>query len=127
MLIPQKPGSPEEVYLEHFGVKGQKWGVRRTQRKERQAARNAQIDAARARVNSGKTRSEFEAARAKFKAQKKAGRKDLVTARRKASDEIAIARQVKSGSETTKVILTVIGTTAISSILKATLLTAAGR
>lgn len=30
----------EEVYLEHFGVKGMQWGVRRAQYKSRRASRN---------------------------------------------------------------------------------------
>ena len=79
MQVPtEKPGSPEEIV--HFGVKGMKWGVRRS--KQTQAfrkkfptrrARDAEILRARgqltadfAKVHAGKTRKERKALKKEF-------------------------------------------------------------
>lgn len=124
--------------LAHFGVKGMKWGqrmaARRTQRrtlraldkKNRKAdnvARNAEIDAARARYNKN-ARKDFKAAKATFKTEKKtigkyAARKNLEKVKQKNMTDFEIANQVKSGAETVGAIIGTVGLVTVAALLNA--------
>jgi len=120
-----KPGSPEEV-LEHFGTRGMKWGVRRSQhsmnkasRQRDRAARNASIDQARARVASGQVRREYKAAKAKYKRDRqivgrREARKTLNSTRSKLNSEYRLSQQAKHGSETVTTVMALAGATVLS-------------
>lgn len=57
-------------FLAHHGVKGMKWGVRRQRAGRVAQARNARIDDARNKFNSGQVRNERITARKQFKVDK---------------------------------------------------------
>ena len=126
-----KPSLTEAI--EHFGVKGMKWGVRRdprnvasrardrATRKAAAADRNREIDAARSRLRSGETRATFKTAKRQFKEDKKTlgrreARKKLYAARLKKNSDIETANMIKTGGEEVGVILGIVGAAAISSI-----------
>ena len=127
-----------EDALEHHGVKGQRWGVRRrsstgmtnhqlnkasrARDKARQKANNeafkksynAEIDAARNRVNSGKTDTAFKNAKSRAKAQKREvgsreTRKAIAAAREKRNTDYSTAGLTKYGAERTGAILGAVG------------------
>lgn len=127
--VDEKP-SLEEA-LEHFGIKGMRWGVRRDPRnvasraRDRQgrraarAAENREIDAARARLNSGQIGRDLKDAKTQFKSDKKTigrreAKKKLYAARLKAQTEFEKAQTIKSGSETAIAILGVVGGTVLA-------------
>jgi len=123
-----------ESVLEHHGVKGMRWGVRRDPRnvasraKDRAArkrsttVRDKQIDEARTRLRSGETRRTFKDAKKQFKVDKKElgrreARKRLYKARLNKQNDIDKANMIKSGAETTGVILGIVGTVGIRALL----------
>ncbi len=115
--------------LEHFGVPGMRWGVRRSstgktnhqlnkasrakdkaQTRAEIAKENAQRDAAiekaRVRLSSGKTQADFKAAKRAHKSNKnelgtREARKKLNAAREKRDVDIHNANLIKSGAEAT--------------------------
>ena len=100
--------------LEHSGVKGMKWGVRkskselrdlnRASRQKDREARDKAIDKARARVSSGKTKANFKQAKQNYKHDKleigsREARKILNKARAKRASDIETSQLAKSGKE----------------------------
>lgn len=134
-MISATNGKPSiEEALEHFGIKGMKWGVRRDPRNvasraaDRSAARKARseqndrIDVARARVRSGITRRELKDAKKQFKTDKRElgrreARKKLYAARLKAQSDVDTANMIKSGAETTGTILGIVGGVGLKALL----------
>lgn len=127
----------DENLLEHFGVKGMRWGVRRdttsaagkvrdarkAEKLKQRYARDDAIDAARARVASGAVRTEYKAARHEYKAQRKVvGRKEarriMKEKRRALNNEYALSQQLKSGRERTTYILTAAGLAVVGGAAK---------
>lgn len=127
---------PSLADLAHYGVKGMKWGermaARRTQRralramdkKNRKAdnvARNAEIDAARARYSKN-ARKDYKSAKATYKVEKKtigkyAARKNFNAVKDKNLQDYEIASQVKSGAETVGDILGTVGAVTVLALL----------
>lgn len=104
--------SDDEIdeYLEHFGVKGMKWGTRRAQAKEYKTKRDRQIDRARANVYGGTTDRRYKAAKQKYKEDapiigRKAAKDALKQAKAKRSSDIKTSYQAKSGREHASAIL----------------------
>jgi hypothetical protein len=135
MIFEQNTKPSLEEALEHFGIKGMRWGVRRDPRnvasraRDRESAakargkQNAEIDAARLRVNSGKTRQDLKTAKKTFKSDKKTlgrreARKRLNAARIKAHTDVEKAQMVKSGAETAVAILGIVGGTVLAVALR---------
>lgn len=121
-----KPGSPEEV-LAHFGVKGQRWGVRKHRDAGHDAAKaakkiardknNSEIDAARARILSGHNRQAFKDAKKEVKntkgtPQHEAAKRKFNEVKLKNAQDSQKAAQAKSGAETAATILKIVGGTA---------------
>jgi len=112
-------------WLEHHGVKGQQWGVRRAQKKQAKARNKAlnkasrskdfkefegTVDAARARRKGGAIKQERKAAKAQFHQDKakvgsREARKILYEKRNKLSEEVAVSHQAKNGKEVAGTIL----------------------
>lgn len=130
----QVPGISSET-LAHYGIKGMQWGIRRDPRNvasraadkasaaKARAKQNADIDAARRRVNSGQTRQDLKTAKRVFKTEKKTlgrreARKNLHSARLKAHTEVEKAQMIKSGGETAAALLGFIGGTVLSEVLR---------
>ena len=128
----QKPSL--DSVLEHHGIKGMRWGVRRDPRnvasraKDRAARKSAaakdnqQIDAARARLRSGETQRTFKTAKRQFKVDKKElgrreARKKLHAARLRRQNDIDKAHMIKSGAEETGAILGIVGGIAVKTLL----------
>lgn len=115
----------DEEVLEHYGVKGMKWGTRRASSSDRPSfvarrSKNRQlnkaarakdrdkhtrtVDAARKRVDSGKTKADWKAAKRQHK-QNKAdlgsyeARKALNKAREKRMKDIETSKQYRDGRE----------------------------
>lgn len=139
MSFNDKPALDE---LAHFGVKGMKWGHHKAQptggggeapksgrqlnkefRKEQNAKRNSEIDAARERYNAS-ARTNYLTAKAQYKADKKtigsaAARAKFNEVKRKNMEDYAVANQAKSGKETTVAVLGIVGAVALSALLTA--------
>lgn len=121
--------------LEHHGVKGQKWGVRKQPhspqtRSQRRASynqeRNKAIDKARSDIRSGKTARDFQAAKAKRKIERATlgrsqARKNFRKAKQKRAMTVHDANLVKSGAERTAFILGTAGGIAVSTGINAAL------
>lgn len=124
-------------FLEHFGAKGMKWGVRKSSA-ERSAGRamnkasrrkdtdkiDKTIDRARGRTSSGKTKAAWKKAKGEHSANKtklgsREARKILNKAREKKYKDINNAQAAKSGKETAVAvgILAVVGGLSIASML----------
>ena len=123
-----------ESVLEHHGIKGMRWGVRRdprnvasrandrAARRQANAVRDKQIDTARARLRSGQTQRTFKTAKKQFKVDKKElgrreARKRLYEARLKRQKDVDRANMIKSGTETTATILGVVGAVSVKALL----------
>lgn len=98
----------DEVYLEHYGVVGMKWGERRANRALNKASsakdwdKHAKdVDAARAKVKSGKLKAESKKAKAQYNQDKlvmgsREARKILNKKRMKINETYATSQQVKT-------------------------------
>jgi len=111
----------DESYLEHFGVKGMRWGQRRTARQQNRAlnkasrakdiaSRDSSIDASRQYVKSKQAKADFKIAKQNFKSNKeqlgsREAKKILAIQREFKYSQIQNSRQAKHGSETVKSIL----------------------
>ena len=121
----------EERYLEHYGVKGMRWGVRNDRRpggtsnrqknkasrakdkaeRKREIAKNQKkIDIARGRVASGKTKATYKKVKSEHKANKRElgsreARKILNKAKEKRYNEIEKSKEVRDGKELVRVLL----------------------
>jgi len=132
-LVEEKPSLDELI---HFGVKGMKWGVIREKigsavadhqrnrqlnkqfHKEENKKRDATIDAARERFNSGAARQDYLKAKAQYKLDKKtlgtaAARAKLDEVKQRNMTDGEVAQMSKSGRETTLAILAVAGVVAL--------------
>lgn len=127
----------EEVYdfLEHFGVKGMRWGQRKAARQRNRELnkatrakmneqRNKEIDRARARFDSGKARRDYLKAKEEFKKNKTElgsleARRILNKTKEKNMRDFEKAQQTKSGKETTVAVLATVGVLAASMLFGA--------
>lgn len=137
MLTEQTLGLEVDAFLEHFGAKGMKWGVRKSSA-ERSAGRamnkasrrkdtdkmDKTIDRARGRTSSGKTKADWKKAKGEHSANKtklgsREARKILNKAREKKYKDINNAQAAKSGKETAIVlgIIGVVGALHVASIV----------
>jgi hypothetical protein len=136
VIITQEDYDGIDEFLEHHGVKGQKWGVRRAEKKAARqqnrmlnkasrekdiAQRNAEIDAARARFKSGQARADFLNAKAQFHQDKvtmgsREARRILNETKMKNIQDGQVAQQAKSGKETAAVVLLSLGAIAIGAL-----------
>lgn len=126
MMVEEKLVEDVDEFLEHFGAKGMKWGVRKN-KAERSAGRamnkesrakdrskyDKDIDKARGRVSSGKTKQAFKKAKSEHAANKaklgsREARKILSKAREKKYKDINTAQAAKTGKETA-VVLGILG------------------
>jgi hypothetical protein len=135
-LIDQKP-SPEE--LEHAGVKGMHWGVRKNPEKAAQkaklkeldkksrardnAVRDKEIDAARERF-ANTSRDRYLKAKAQYKIDKttigkREARKKLDAVLAQNQKDFDTANMAKSGHETTVAVLSTVGTIGAALIINA--------
>lgn len=116
-----------EEYLEHFGKKGMKWGVRsstsdrdgpsnrslnKESRQKDTQKHNKAVDKARGDVASGKVKADWKASKTQFKADKatmgsREARKIMSAKRIKLNETFYKSQEVKSGKETT---LALVGT-----------------
>lgn len=133
----RKPELTEE--LAHFGIKGMRWGRHKTETpgaetnrqklkrldKESRArdskARDAEIDAARKRYNTS-ARSNYLKAKAQYKIDKntigkREARKKFDAVKMQNVADFELARQAKSGRETTVAVLNVVGKVLVKSVL----------
>ncbi len=117
----------EDIYLEHYGKKGMRWGERRaaassnrarnkeSRKSDRDKHRN-KVDKAAEKINSGRSQREYKKAKSQH-AQNKANlgsreaRKILNTARAKRDADWNTAMQARDGKEAAQIIL---GTTAVA-------------
>lgn len=110
-----------EDFLEHYGVKGMKWGERRARnrqlnresRKKDWAKQERDVERARTRVYTGKTKADYKKAKEKYKSDKlnigsREAKKLLLKARNKKYSEISKAQEAKNKKEVA-VILGVVG------------------
>lgn len=129
----------EDIYyfLEHHGIKGQQWGVRKAARQHNRALNKASrqadkeaavksINKARASLESGKTKREFKSAKAEAHAKRteigsREARKIVANARMKKANQIATAHQYKNGKERALGVLAAAGTIAAITIIKSSL------
>jgi len=115
-----------EDFLEHHGVKGQKWGIQNISRQHQinkasratdRVKRNNEIDAARARYNTS-ARTNYLKAKDQYKVDKlvvgrREAKKALQKVKNKNFEDALISQQAKSGKETTTAILTTVGLAAV--------------
>lgn len=124
-----------DFFLEHFGAKGMKWGVRKdrsgpTGRQMNKASRQkdtakykSDIDKARARIQSGKTKTAFKKAKGEHAANKaklgsREARKILNKAREKKYKDVNNAQAVRDGKEAALVIGAGIGAAILLTALR---------
>jgi len=119
--------------IQHSGVKGMKWGVRREERRrlrtlDRESrsrdkiARDKEIDAARERYNESFSKSKQ--VRAQYKIDKKKigrreAKKKVIEFKAKQLNDYEIGNMMKSGKETTAAVLTIIGSVAVAAAIGA--------
>jgi hypothetical protein len=123
-------------FLAHYGVKGMKWGVRKStsgksrrqlnkeSRQKDRAKLDRDIDRARARVNTNrkyaltdkgsKSHSDYKKAKAQYKKDKaelgsREARKILNKAKEKRYKDVQLSNTAKSGRETTIAVLAAVG------------------
>lgn len=84
-------------FLAHHGVKGMKWGVTRSRVGQAASARNARIDSARAKFNSGQVRNERIRARKNFKVDKARANAKYMQAHTKTLTDKHEAGKIKLG------------------------------
>lgn len=138
--------SDEEVddFLEHFGVKGMHWGVRkgpdngvntrqlnRESRARDKAARQVlrakherRVELARKRVQSGKLKDDLKKAKAQYKKDKhiigrREAKKALNKVRNKNFMEVQKSREAKNGKEAAAAVLIGVGGIALQALLTA--------
>jgi len=136
-------GMPLDEYLEQAGVKGMKWGRRKAtsdsdaptktrselrglnkaSRKADNVTRNAEIDGARERFNSGTARSDYKSAKATYKSQKQVvGSREAKKAFQKVKDknfaDYDKSQEVKAGKETAIVAVAAVAAFAIGAFLR---------
>ena len=120
-----------EDFLEHFGVKGQKWGVRKAKFKKNRALNKAsrakdraewakEVESARVKVASGKLQRDLKAAKTEAKAKKeKIGSREarkIVSNQRELNREVmSTASSFKNGKEAALGILIAVGAEYVSS------------
>lgn len=131
MLTEENLGQEVDAFLEHFGKKGMRWGVRtkrpgafatskhkhqlnKASRQKDAAKIDKTIDRARGRVASGKTKAEFKKAKSEHAANKaklgsREARKILNKARQKKYTDVTNSQAAKSGRETTVALLVTAG------------------
>jgi hypothetical protein len=147
MFVVGQEDKPSLEELKHFGVKGMKWGVHRSEssggssggsagpdkkqlraldkqsREKDKAARDAEIETARQRYNDN-ARSDYLKAKDQYKVDKKTiGKREAAkkfdAVKLKNMSDFEIANQAKSGAETVGAILGVVGTVALAGLLSA--------
>lgn len=135
IMLEHKGFTDDEIdayFLEHHGVKGQKWGVRRAARQRNKALNKASrqtdrqkheqtVQKARDRIQGGKQKAELQKAKAQFKTNKqelgsREARKILNKTREKHWNEQQVAQQAKNGKEVATALLVAGGFMAISMI-----------
>lgn len=126
----------EDVFLEHYGVPGMKWGRRKAQsisanralnkasRASDRKKRDAIIDKSRATIESGKWKREHKNANKQYYIDKKnlgsrEARKILYSKRRKLNQIYENSQQVKSGKETAKAVALGVGFLTLAAISSA--------
>lgn len=139
IIVRERKPSLDE--LTHFGVKGMRWGHHKAQtaggetdrqklkrldkesRAKDNAARDAEIEAARQRYGTT-SRDNYLKAKAQYKIDKKTiGKREALKKFQKVQnqniDDFELATQAKSGKETTKAILVTVGSVLVAGLLGA--------
>lgn len=124
-------------FLEHYGVKGMRWGQRRVHtanmkaldKAEKQKDREKQekdVTKARAKIKSGEVKSQLKGAKSQYKADREtigkiAARKTLNKVRDKQYDTINKANEYKNGKEAAIAVALITGGILLSSVIQAKL------
>ena len=122
MIIELEDDIQVEQFLEHHGVKGQKWGIRNKSNRELNRASRAkdkkkqatQVDKARANIKSGTTKENYKKAKAQYKKDKvnlgsRKAKQILRKAREKKYTEIEKSNEYRNGKEAAAAVLLATG------------------
>lgn len=116
MIAIEKPGTPEEIVLEHHGVKGQRWGVRKaySTRLAGMAARDRRVATG---TGSGRDKLATALTTSNYAVVRRGGLKNAAAFR--ADKREAHAKRLANGEATTLDVLKLAGGVRISDLARA--------